>query len=88
MQLSSEAINLFLNALDLDIESAQEANEAVVRFQLERGKFDQARSFAENARGQSLRYDASFSELPLPTTCHVSNRPQRFTARCLLLLHF
>jgi tetratricopeptide (TPR) repeat protein len=57
MQLSSEAINLFLNALDLDIESAQEANEAVVRFQLERGKFDQARAFAENARGQSLRYD-------------------------------
>jgi hypothetical protein len=56
LQLSSEAINLFLNALDLDIESAQEANEAVVRFQLERGKFDQARAFAENARGQSLRY--------------------------------
>ena len=54
LQLSSEAINLFLNALDLDIESAQEANEAVVRFQLERGKFDQARAFAENARGQSL----------------------------------
>jgi len=56
LQLSSEAINLFLNALDLDIESAQEANEAVVRFQLQRGKFDQARAFAENARGQSLRY--------------------------------
>ncbi len=63
LQLSSEAINLFLNALDLDIESAQEANEAVVRFQLERGKFDQARAFAENARGQSLRYQEKIEHI-------------------------
>ena len=57
IQLSSEAINLFLNALDLDIESEQIANEAVVQYQLERGKYDQARASAENARGQSLRYE-------------------------------
>jgi hypothetical protein len=57
LQLSSEAINLFLNALDLDIESEQIANEAVVQYQLDRGKYDMARASAENARGQSLRYE-------------------------------
>lgn len=57
LQLSSEAINLFLNALDLDIESEQIANEAVVQYQLDRGNYDRARASAENARGQSLRYD-------------------------------
>lgn len=57
LQLSSEAINLFLNALDLDIESEQIANEAVVEYQLARGKYEKARASAENARGQSLRYE-------------------------------
>lgn len=57
LQLTSEAINLFLNALDLDIESEQIANEAVVQFQLERGNFDKARAGAESARGRSLQYE-------------------------------
>jgi hypothetical protein len=57
LQLSSEAINLFLNALDLDIESEQIANEAVVQFQLDRGNFDKARAGAETARGRSLQYE-------------------------------
>ena len=42
LKLSSEAINLFLNAFGLDIEDAQVANEAVVQSQLERGKFNEA----------------------------------------------
>lgn len=57
LELSSEAINLFLNALDLDIESEQIANEAVVQWQLERGNFDKARSSAETARARSLQYE-------------------------------
>lgn len=57
LELSSEAINLFLNALDLDIESEQIANEAVVQFQLERGNFDKARNSAEIARARSLQYE-------------------------------
>lgn len=57
LELSSEAINLFLNALDLDIESEQIANEAVVQFQLERGNFDKARSSADTARARSLQYE-------------------------------
>ena len=63
LQLSSEAINLFLNALDLDIESEQIANEAVVQYQLERGKYDKARASAENARGQSLRYEEKIQRI-------------------------
>lgn len=57
LELSSAAINLFLNALDLDIESEQIANEAVVQFQLERGNFDKARSSAETARARSMQYE-------------------------------
>lgn len=63
LQLSSEAINLFLHALDLDIESEQIANEAVVEYQLARGKYDKARASAENARGQSLRYEEKIQRL-------------------------
>jgi len=63
LQLSSEAINLFLQALDLDIESEQIANEAVVEYQLARGKYDKARASAENARGQSLRYEEKIESL-------------------------
>lgn len=63
LQLSSEAINLFLNALDLDIESEQIANEAVVQYQLERGKYDKARASADNARGQSLRYEEKIQRI-------------------------
>ena len=42
LRLSNEAINLFLGAFELDIEDAQAAAEAVVRSQLERGKFHEA----------------------------------------------
>lgn len=63
LQLSSEAINLFLNALDLDIESEQIANEAVVEYQLTRGKYVKARASAENARGQSLRYEEKIQRI-------------------------
>ncbi|WP_339908973.1 hypothetical protein [Symmachiella dynata] len=63
MELSSEAINLFLNALDLDIESEQIANEAVVQFQLERGNFDKARSSAETARARSMQYEQKINRV-------------------------
>lgn len=56
MRLSPEAINLFLNALELDIEDAQAAAEALVQSQLERGKFDDAFRSARNAALQSRRY--------------------------------
>lgn len=56
LRLSNEAINLFLNAFELDIEDAQTAAEAVLQSQLERGRFDEAVQSARNARLQSLRF--------------------------------
>lgn len=56
LRLSNEAINLFLGALDLDIEDAQAAAEAVVQSQLARGKFAEAVDSAQVANLQSLRY--------------------------------
>lgn len=55
-RLTSEAINLFLGALDRDIEDEQVAAEALIREQLERGSFAKAVQSAENAQIQSRRY--------------------------------
>lgn len=63
LKLSSEAINLFLNAFGLDIEDAQTANEAVVQSQLARGKFNEAIQSAQNARGQSMRFEEKIVRL-------------------------
>jgi hypothetical protein len=56
LRLTNEAINLFLNALELDLEDAQAAAEAVVQSQLARGKFDDAARSARNAKLASRRY--------------------------------
>jgi len=53
---SSEACNLYLRLLDLDIEDAQAAAEAVVASQLARGRFNEAVLSARQARIQTLRY--------------------------------
>ena len=55
LRLSSEAINLFLGALELEIEDAQAAAEAIVQSQIARGKFDQAVNSARNASLYSIR---------------------------------
>jgi hypothetical protein len=57
LELSAEAINLFLNALDLEIEDAQAALEAVIQSQLERGRFDEATASAKDARFRSLQFE-------------------------------
>jgi hypothetical protein len=53
---SNEACNLYLRLLDLDIEDAQAAAEAVVESQLARGRFDEAVHSARQARIQSVRF--------------------------------
>lgn len=63
LRLSNEALNLFLNALDLDIEDAQAAAEAVVQSQLARGRFGEAVESANNARLQSLRYKEKIEQV-------------------------
>jgi hypothetical protein len=56
LRMTSEAINLFLGALDRDIEDEQVAMEALIREQLERGSFAKAVQSAESAQLQSRRY--------------------------------
>ncbi len=68
LRLSSEAINLFLNAFGLDIEDAQVANEAVVQSQLERGRYNEAVQSAQNAHGQSMRFEEKVRLLLLQIT--------------------
>jgi hypothetical protein len=53
---SPEACNLYLRLLDLDVEDAQAAAEAVVESQLARGRFDEAVHSARQARIQSVRF--------------------------------
>lgn len=56
LRLSDEAINLFSSALELDIEDAQAAAEAVIQTQIAGGRFGQAVQSAEDALAQSRRY--------------------------------
>lgn len=63
LRLSNEAVNLFLNALELDIEDAQAAAEAVVHSQLARGKFNEAVQSAKNANWHSIRYAEKIDRL-------------------------
>lgn len=53
---SAEACNLYLRLLDLDVEDAQAAAEAVVDSQLARGRFEEAVHSARQARIQSVRF--------------------------------
>jgi hypothetical protein len=57
LELSAEAINLFLNALDLEIEDAQAALEAIIHSQLERGRFDEAVATAKDAKLRSIQFE-------------------------------
>jgi hypothetical protein len=57
LRLTSEAINLYLGALDRDIEDEQVATEALIREQLERGSFAKALRSAQDALLQSRRYE-------------------------------
>jgi len=63
LRLSNEAINLFLSALELDIEDAQTATEAVLESQLKRGKYDDAARSARSAKLQSVRYAEKLDEI-------------------------
>ncbi len=57
LELSTEAVNLFLRALDLDLESEQAALEAVVQSQLDRGRFDEAAASARDAKFRSVQFE-------------------------------
>jgi hypothetical protein len=63
LRVTNEAANLYLRFLDMDIEDAQAATEAVVQSQLERGRFDEAVLSARQARVQSIRFQQKVSAI-------------------------
>lgn len=56
LRASEQAINIFVNALDLDIEAAQIANEAQLQALIERGAVESATQLAQVAQYQSAQY--------------------------------
>jgi hypothetical protein len=56
LRASEQAINIFVEALDLDIEAAQIANEAQLKTLIERGAVESAVQIAQLARYQSIQY--------------------------------
>jgi hypothetical protein len=56
LRASEQAINIFVEALDLDIEAAQIANEAQLNALIERGAVASAVQIARLARYQSIQY--------------------------------
>lgn len=73
LRLSDQAINLYLNALDLDVEDAQAAAEAVVRSQSERGKFHEAANAARGAMMNTIRYEQKIGQVLRETRGDVSH---------------
>lgn len=51
-----DGVNLFLRSLDIDLEDAQAATEAVMQSQLERGRLDLALQSAREAQIRSIQY--------------------------------
>ena len=72
MKLTDEAVNLYFNALGLDLEDSQAAMEAVVHSQLMRGKFDEARDNAHYALRQSRLYRDKLARLLRDTQRDIS----------------
>jgi len=56
LRASEQAINIFVEALDLDIEAAQIANEAQLAALIARGAVDSAVQIARHARYRSIQY--------------------------------
>jgi hypothetical protein len=57
VRAEADGINLFLRSLDVDLEDAQAATEAVMRAQLARGRLDLALQTAREAQIRSLQYE-------------------------------
>jgi hypothetical protein len=69
LRATDEAVNLFVGALDRDIQDAQAAAEAVLASQLRRGMVDQAVHTARAARLRSIQFAARVQRV-LDTTRH------------------
>ena len=69
LRATDEAVNLFVGALDRDIQDAQTAAEAILASQLRRGRLDQAVHTARSARLRSIQFAARVQRV-LDTTRH------------------
>lgn len=56
LRATAAAINVLVDALDIDVESAQIASEAQMRALIQRGALDSAVNVAQRARYQSIQY--------------------------------
>lgn len=68
LRLTDPGVNLYLSALDIDIESAQAATEAVLESQVRRGKLESAMGTAKAARAQSIQYQQKIEGILHQTT--------------------
>ena len=84
LRLSNEAINLFLGALELPIEDAQAAAEAIVQSQLARGRLDEALQHAQGAHLQSIRYKAKLERVLRDTRRDITSLDWRIEVPRLL----
>jgi tetratricopeptide (TPR) repeat protein len=84
LRLSNEAVNLFLGALELPIEDAQAAAEAIVQSQLARGRLEEALESAQRAHLQSIRYKAKLERVLLETRRDVTSLDWRVEVPRLL----
>jgi hypothetical protein len=84
LRLSNEAVNLFLGALELPIEDAQAAAEAIVQSQLARGRLDEALDSAHGAHLQSIRYKAKLERVLRDTRRDVTSLDWRVEVPRLL----
>ncbi len=73
LRLSKEAANLFLGALNLEIEDEQAAIEAVVQSQLDRGRFDEAVQAARDAKFRSQQLQEKIERLLRETRRDISS---------------
>jgi hypothetical protein len=56
LRASEQAVNIFIDALDLDVEAAQVANEAQLRALIERGAISSAVAVARHSRYRSIQF--------------------------------
>jgi hypothetical protein len=73
LRAESDGINLFLRSLDVDLEDAQAAAEAVIRSQLDRGRWDLAAQSAREAQIRSLQFQRKVDELLARTRRDIAN---------------
>ncbi len=72
LELSPQAINLYLNAFDFDIEDAQAAIEAVTLSQINSGRIEQAAASARDARIRSIQFRNKIEQILKETQRDVS----------------